>query len=100
MPPPNLFPPAANKAIPKDVLQTLTIIALQQPIPLLTLVSHRGPVAFEHVHFLEVGGLVRTEGKGETQTVITTALFADTFGLNRDVKKIQAELRMDLNKLH
>ncbi len=99
MSPPNIIPPAASKVIPRDVLQTLTIIALQQPIPLLILVGRCGPKALEHVHFLEDRGLVRMESSEGMPCVITTIQFADTFGLNRDVKKMQAELGRDLGKL-
>ncbi len=96
---PHGSPPAASKAIPKDVLQILTIIAFQQPIPLLILVGRCGPKAFERVHFLEDRGLVGIKLSEGIPCVITTNLFADTFGLDRDVKKMQVELKMDISKL-
>ncbi len=88
--------PAPTGPIPKEVLETLTFIALQQPIVLLLIASRRGSAALEHVQILENRGLVRREGTGPTAPVVTTEHFADTFGLSRDVKKMKVELKTDL----
>ncbi len=85
--------------IPEEVMKTLQTIALQQPIPLLVLASHHGTAAFEHVQLLKKHGFVRQQGAGPKADLVTTDEFADKFGLSRDVNKMQAELKTDI-ELH
>ncbi len=88
--------PVGSGPIPKDIMQTLIEVALQQPISLLLLASRCGSAAIEHVNYLAGRGLVRTQSGKGSATVSTTDRFADEFGMSREVKKMQAQLRADI----
>ncbi len=88
--------PVTSTSIPKDILQTLIEIALHQPISILLLASRCGSIAIKHVNYLEGRGLVRTQSGKGSATISTTDRFADEFGMERDVKKMQAQLRADI----
>jgi len=87
---------ATGGLIPEGAMRTLTIIALKQPITKSLLVKLRGSGAYEHVKELEDRGLVKSERAGRTQNVTTTDQFADMFGLSREVKKLQLQLKAQL----
>lgn len=90
----------ASEPIPKEIVQTLLIIALQQPIHLLVLASRRGTGIFEHVKLLETRHLIRAEKKGEETYLVTTEEFAAKFGLSHDMKEMQAQLRGGLDRIN
>lgn len=87
---------ASGGLIPEAVLKTLTIIALKQPVMKNTLIKIRGSTGYEHVKFLLDRGFIEQAKKGRSQELVTTELFADTFGLSRDPKMLKKQLIVQL----
>ncbi len=67
--------------IPPRSLKALTLIAYHQPMLQSFLVKMVGEGAYEEVQQLRDLGLVRTEPKGSTLELSTTARFAEYFGI-------------------
>ncbi len=89
---------AMGGTIPEEVMRTLIVIALEQPVPLLKIVHIRGSGVLEHVKNLQERGLVRAEGSGENETISTTTKFAAMFGLDQNVDKMRTQLRVQLGR--
>jgi segregation and condensation protein B len=83
---------ATGGAIPEAELKTLTIIALKQPILKSTLIKIRGAGAYDHIKALTNRGFIDAAKKGRSQDLVTTDLFADTFGLSRDISTLKKQL--------
>jgi segregation and condensation protein B len=83
---------AEGGLIPDRILKTLTIIALKQPLMKSKLVKLRGSTAYKHVKYLEDNGYVDSVKKGRSSELTTTDLFADTFGLSRDVNELKKQM--------
>jgi segregation and condensation protein B len=83
---------ASGGLIPEAVLKTLTIIALKQPMMKSMLIKVRGAGAYDHIKFLADRGFIEQSKKGRSQELITTDLFADTFGLSRNPSMLKKQL--------
>lgn len=87
---------ASGGLIPDRILKTLTIIALKQPLLKSKLVKIRGSTAYEHVKYLVENGYIEAYKKGRSSELITTDLFADTFGLSRDINELKKQMIIQL----
>lgn len=67
--------------IPPRALKSLTLIAYHQPMLQSVLVKMVGEYAYQDVAELQSFGLIRTEPKGSTLELTTTARFAEYFGI-------------------
>jgi segregation and condensation protein B len=83
---------ASGGAIPEAELKTLTIIALKQPLMKSTLIKLRGSTAYDHVKSLMNRGFIEAYKKSRSQELVTTDLFADTFGLAKDITTLKKQL--------
>ncbi len=96
--------PRVNKFIPGGLLsyatlQTLVFIALRQPIIQSDLVTQRGTHVYDHVKELEAKKFINSTPEGRSKKIITTDLFADYFGLDRDKIKLKAQLKFKMKKI-
>ncbi len=80
-------------------LQTLVFIALKQPILQSDLVLQRGTHVYDHVKDLETKKFIETSPEGRSKRIVTTDLFADYFGLDRDKIKLKAQLKFKMKRI-
>ena len=73
-------------------LKTLSYIAYRQPVPQAKVVAVRGPQAYQHIARLLEMGLIEREKIGKTSILRTTKVFADYFGLSRDLRLLKKQL--------
>jgi chromosome segregation and condensation protein ScpB len=83
-----LAPPALRGAL----IETLALIALNQPIPQGRLVRERGSTVYEHVKELMELGYVSKQRKGINFFLRTTDSFAAEFGLKNEPEMIRQAL--------
>lgn len=80
-----------------EVLKTLSIIALRQPITQAEVVKARGYCTYAHVKELLAKEFIAAEPKGRTKVLTTTRKFADYFSLPSEVLQLKKELARQLN---
>ena len=80
-----------------EVLKTLSIIALRQPITQAEVVKARGYRTYAHVKELLAKEFIAAEPKGRTKLLTTTQKFADYFSLPGEVLQLKKELARQLN---
>ena len=73
-------------------LKTLSYIAYRQPVPQAKVVAVRGPQAYQHIARLLEMGLIKRERVGKTSILRTTKVFADYFGLSRELRLMKKQL--------
>jgi chromosome segregation and condensation protein ScpB len=83
-----LAPPALRVAL----VETLALIALNQPVSQRRLVAERGGTVYEHVRELGELGYVQKQRKGINFYLKTTATFASEFGLPDEPELIRQAL--------
>jgi len=73
-------------------LKTLSYIAYRQPVPQAKVIAVRGPQAYRHIAKLLDMGLIEREKLGKTSLLKTSRIFADYFGLSRDLRLMRKQL--------
>jgi segregation and condensation protein B len=84
--------PLAPPALAPRYIETLALIALNQPVPQSRLVRDRGPRVYDHVRILVERGLITKTRAGLSYKLSTTARFCSEFGLSNRPKDLQALL--------
>jgi len=82
----------AKPELGREVLKTLAVIALRQPITQAELVKMRGSSAYAHVKELVSLGFVESVRAGRTRMLTTTGKFADYFGLSRNMEEQKKQI--------
>jgi segregation and condensation protein B len=80
-----------------EVLKTLSIIALKQPITQAEVVKARGYRTYAHVKELLSKEFIAAEPHGRTKLLTTTQKFADYFSLPGEPLQLKKELARQLN---
>lgn len=98
-----IFPDIVSKLAPGGLLtlgalKTLSLIALKQPIKQYEVIKIRGSHAYKYVHQLEEKGFIESSPAGRSKILKTSAVFADYFGLDHDLKKLKMQLRWKMRK--
>jgi chromosome segregation and condensation protein ScpB len=89
-----------KKALSKDFMQTLSYIALKQPLKYSDLRNVRGQKVKEHVEALEKEGFIKLEPSGKTNILTTTLYFASVFNLDPERVKEKFKDEMKKRMLH
>ncbi|MDF1665707.1 MAG: SMC-Scp complex subunit ScpB, partial [Planctomycetota bacterium] len=84
--------PLARPALARRYIDTLALIALNQPVPQSRLVRERGSKIYDHVRELCDQGLVHRTKKGLSYELRTTPRFASEFGLSNNPRDLKAML--------
>lgn len=84
--------PLARPALARRYIDTLALIALNQPVPQSRLVRERGSKIYDHVRELVEHGLVHRTKKGLSYELRTTPRFASEFGLSNNPRDLKAML--------
>lgn len=84
--------PLARPALARRYIDTLALIALNQPVPQSRLVRERGSKIYDHVRELCEQGLVHRIKKGLSYELRTTPRFASEFGLSNNPRDLKAML--------
>jgi len=79
-------------AVAQDVLKTLSLIALRQPITQAEVVKARGSSAYAHIRELIAKGFVAAAPAGRTKMLTTTEKFSDYFGFSRDIAEVKKQI--------
>jgi len=79
-------------ALAQDVLKTLSLIALRQPITQAEVVKARGSTAYAHIKELVAKGFVSAAPAGRTKILTTTDKFSDYFGFSRDIAEVKKQI--------
>jgi len=82
----------AKPEVGRDLLKTLAIIALRQPVTQAEVVRMRGTSAYAHIKELVRMGFVDTAPAGRTRMLTTTPKFADYFGLSRNLEEQKKQI--------
>ena len=77
-------------------LETLSLIALNQPMDQSRLVRERGSRIYDHVRVLVERGLVHKHPSGQTYALRTTPRFSSEFGLSSNPKDLKAMLAREM----
>jgi len=82
------------KDLSRGLLKVLAMVAYQQPITQSNIVKVIGNRAYDYVKKLEQKGLIKTEKKSRTKTLVATKELANYFGLEstEDFKKYSKEM--------
>lgn len=73
----------------QEVLKTLAIVALRQPVTQAEVVKTRGYSTYHHVKELVGKEFISAVPKGRTKELATTKKFADYFGLSSDLVELK-----------
>jgi len=79
-------------AVAQEVLKTLSLIALRQPVTQAEVVKARGSAAYAHVKELVAKGFVSASPAGRTKMLTTTEKFSDYFGFSRDIAEVKKQI--------
>lgn len=88
------------KDLSRGLLKVLAMVAYQQPITQSNIVKVIGNRAYDYVKKLEQKGLIKTEKKSRTKTLVATKELANYFGLENteDFKKYSKEMIVNEKK--
>ncbi len=84
--------------VSQEVLKTLSLIALKQPIMQAEVVKSRGPVTYQHVKELLLKEFITAHPTGRTKIIHTTQKFADYFGFSPDLEELKREIAKQLGR--
>jgi segregation and condensation protein B len=84
--------PIARPALARRYIDTLALIALNQPVAQSRLVRERGSRVYDHVRTLMEHGVVARTKKGLSYELRTTPRFSSEFGLSANPKDLKAML--------
>ena len=90
---PNVQRLAVRPLLTSGPLKTLSYVAYKQPVSQKQVLNVRGTHVYTHLKQLEELGLITRERVGRTNTLRTTALFADYFGFSHDLRMMKRKLR-------
>lgn len=79
-------------AVAQEVLKTLSLIALRQPVTQAEVVKARGSTAYAHIKELVAKGFVFASPAGRTKMLTTTEKFSDYFGFSRDIAEVKKQI--------
>jgi segregation and condensation protein B len=82
--------------VSQEVLKTLSLVALKQPITQAEVVKSRGYLTYTHVKELVNKEFIHAEPKGRTKLLTTTKKFSDYFGFPQDIEGVKKELARQL----
>ena len=85
-----------KKKLSKELMQTLALIALKQPLKYSDLRQIRGNKAKEHAEALEKEGYIKAEPAGRTKLLTTTLYFATVFNL--DPENVKETFKKEVKK--
>lgn len=88
----------ARPALPKRYIQTLALIALNQPLKQSRLVRDIGQRAYDHVRELVERGLVSKMRDGLSYSLRTTSRFSSEFGLSNNPLDLRSQLAKKLTE--
>jgi|TARA_B100002003_G_C14073153_1_gene516292 segregation and condensation protein B len=83
--------------VSREVLKTLSLIALKQPITQAEVVKSRGYSAYAHVKELLFKEFLLATPQGNTKILKTTKRFSDYFSLPNELLMLKKELANQLN---
>ena len=84
---------APDGLLSEPVLRTLGWIAYKQPVSQATLVKERGSSGvYKHVQELQAKGFITVTPSKRTYVLETTPMFADYFGLSRDITDLKRQI--------
>ena len=84
--------------VSQEVLKTLSLIALKQPIMQAEVVKSRGPVTYQHVKELLRKEFITAHPTGRTKILHTTRKFADYFGFSPNLEELKKEIAKQLGR--
>jgi segregation and condensation protein B len=84
--------------VSQEVLKTLSLIALKQPITQAEVVKSRGPITYTHVKELVNKEFVSAVPTGRTKILHTTRKFADYFGFPPEIEELKKEIAMQVGR--
>ncbi|MBU2560414.1 SMC-Scp complex subunit ScpB [archaeon] len=84
--------------VTQEVLKTLSLIALKQPIMQAEVVKSRGPITYVHVKDLLAKDFITAHPTGRTKILHTTRKFADYFGFSPDLEELKKEIARQLGR--
>jgi segregation and condensation protein B len=78
--------------VSQEVLKTLSLIALKQPIMQSEVVKSRGPITYTHVKELLGKDFITAHPTGRTKILHTTQKFADYFGFSPNIEELKKQI--------
>ena len=84
--------------VSQEVLKTLSLIALKQPIMQAEVVKSRGPITYTHVKELLGKEFITAHPTGRTKILHTTQKFADYFGFSPNLEELKREIAEQLGR--
>jgi segregation and condensation protein B len=85
--------------VSQEVLKTLSLIALKQPIMQAEVVKSRGPITYTHVKELLLKEFITAHPTGRTKILHTTQKFADYFGFSPNLEELKREIAEQLGRV-
>ncbi|MDI6654595.1 MAG: SMC-Scp complex subunit ScpB [Methanobacteriota archaeon] len=85
-------------AVSQEVLKTLSLIALKQPVTQAEVVKSRGYSTYAHVKELVNKGFIFAAPAGRTKLLTTTQKFADYFGFPPQIEKLKKAIGEQLKQ--
>lgn len=82
--------------VSQEVLKTLSLIALKQPITQAEVVKSRGYSTYSHVKELLNKEFISAFPTGRTKILQTTQKFADYFGFSPKIEELKKEIAMQV----
>lgn len=80
--------------ISENILKTLSLIALKQPIMQSDVVTVRGASAYDHINYLIEEDLISKKSKGKSFMLKTTSKFQEYFKFTSDAQAISSILEI------
>lgn len=87
-------------AVSSEVLKTLSVIALKQPVAQAEVVKARGYSTYVHVKELVGKEFISAAPKGRTKILTTTKKFADYFALPPKIEELKKSIAGGLSDKH
>lgn len=85
-------------AVSQEVLKTLSLIALKQPITQAEVVKSRGQSTYSHVKELVGKDFISAQPTGRTKILHTTQKFADYFGFSVNLEELKKEIARQVGR--
>ncbi len=83
-------------AVGQEVLKTLSLIALRQPVTQAEIVKARGYSTYAHIRELVSKDFIMAVPKGRTKMLTTTKKFADYFSFPSEITELKKEMARQL----
>ena len=82
--------------VSQEVLKTLSLIALKQPIMQAEVVKSRGPITYTHVKELLLKEFITAHPTGRSKILHTTQKFADYFAFPHEISELKKAIAEQL----